>query len=238
MSTLKNDLIVSPQDLYITTDTAQADLGAKAVTADGREFRYAKAGGTALIAGTLLQAPAIVANHQNIAVAAAASAGSTTVTVTLGATEATANQYAGGLMIVNDADGQGFSYQISSNVAAALSTAMTITLSDKLMENLTTSSEVCLIPALYNGVVINPTTPTNVPVGVAVLDIPAGDFGWIQTKGAVSCLADGALTVGAAVSPSNGTAGAVEDGVIAQGFVGSALQAGVSTEYRTISINL
>ena len=112
MSRLSGDLSVVASDLYADDSTQQHDLGAKVVTSDGRAFRYCKVGATALVPGKLYDGPAIVPNHVNIAVAAAAAAGATSVTVTLGATLASINQYAGGLLVVSDANGEGFTYQV------------------------------------------------------------------------------------------------------------------------------
>lgn len=227
-----------PYALLQESTDQQFSLGYQVRTDDGDCYRYVKAGGTALVAGKLQQAPAIVANHQNVACAAAA-AGASTVTVTLGATLASANQYAGGYLVINDVDGEGFTYRIKSHPAAAQSATLALTLEEPVEVALTANSEACLIPNKYNGVIVMPTTITAAPVGVAISNIAAGSFGWIKTRGVVSCLnGDANLTVGSAVSPSNATAGAVENGVIAQGFVGIAYQAGVDTEYRAIDLLL
>lgn len=227
-----------PYALLQESTDQQFSLGYKVMTDDGDCYRYVKAGGTALVAGKLQQAPAIVANHQNVACAAAA-VGVSTVTVTLGATAATANQYAGGYLVINDVDGEGFTYRIKSHPAAASAATLALAIEEPVEVALTTNSEACLIPNKYNGVIIMPTTFTGAPVGVAISNIASGSFGWIKTRGVVSCLnGDAALTVGSAVSPSNATAGAVENGVIAQGFVGLAYQTGVDTEYRAIDLLL
>lgn len=230
---------LAPFQEYETSATAgQSTLGALAVTTDGRKFRFGKAGAVALAAGKLCQGPALVANHQNIAVAVAAPVGSLEVTVTLGATAATANQYADGLLIVNDAAGEGVVYEIDSNPAADASASLTLTLKQPLSEALTTSSEVSLSANVYNGVLVNPTTPTGAVVGVPITDIAAGEYGFFCVNGVVACLNDGGWTAGSAVSPSNAVAGAVENGVIAQGFVGRALQAGTDTEYNLVDLNI
>jgi len=227
-----------PQGLFVAQSNQQANLGIKAVSDNGEVFRLVKAGASALVAGTLQQAPAIVANHQDVAVAVAASIGAEEVTVTLGATAATLDQYAGGLLVVNDADGQGFSYRIDANPAADASGALLVKLDDKLEEALTTSSQVCLIPNIYNGVIINPATPSNVPVGVAIKDIPAGEFGWIQTRGPVSCLNDSGTAVGLGLAPSDAVAGALETVAATTNQVASALQAGVDTESRAVFLQI
>jgi len=230
---------ISAQEPYTESSIQQHKLGSMGITDDGRIFRYVKAGGTALVPGKLQQGPAITANHQNVAVASAAAIGATTVTVTLGATAATANQYQEGLLVINDVTGEGYTYKIKSNPAADASASLTLTLEDPIAVALTTSSEACLIPNTWNGVIVHPTTPTNAAVGVPLKAITAAYFGWVQSHGPVSCLnGDANLTVGSAISPSNATAGAVENGVIAQGFVGQALQAGVDTEYRTVFLTI
>jgi hypothetical protein len=229
---------LAPHAEYETSSTQESTLGALAVATDGRKFRYGKAGAVALAAGKLCQGPALVANHQNIAVAAAAAVGAVEVTVTLGATAATANQYAGGLLVVNDADTEGLVYEIDSHPAADASGSLTLTLKSPVREALTTSSEVSLAQNVYNGVLVNPTTPTGAVVGVPISDIAAGEYGFFCVNGVVGCLNDGGWTAGSAVSPSNAVAGAVEDGVIAQGFVGRALQAGTDTEYNLVDLNI
>lgn len=238
MSQFTGYVQVSPQAIHATDDEQQMDLGSRAILKDGREFVYVKAGASALVAGKLQQAPAIVANHQNIAVAAAAAVGATSVTVTLGATAATADQYAGGFLVINDAAGEGYIYEIKSNPAADASASLELTLADPIVEALTTSSEACLLPSLYNGVIINPTTATNAPVGVAVSDIPASNYGWVQVKGIVSALNDSATAVGLGLAPSGSVAGALATVAATTNQVASALQAGVDTEYRAVFLNL
>lgn len=218
-------------------------LGSRWDLSDGREVALILSGAIALAAGKLNQDAAIVPNHQNLAVTAVqaySANGNTpaTVTVTLGATAATANQYAGGFLIVNDNVGEGQTLKIASHPAAALSTSLVVTLEDGPNTALTTASEVCLILPHGANVVVFPTTATGAVAGVTLYPIPAAAYGFVVTKGIVACLADGAVTVGAAISPSNAVAGAVEDGVIAQGLVGNANQAGVDTEYRSIFINV
>lgn len=224
---------------YETSSVQACTLGSLGITVDGRVAQYCLAGAVDLAAGKLCQGPAVVANHQNIAVAANAAIGDTSVTVTLGATAATANQYAGGFLNVNDATGEGLSYEILSHPAASSSGSLVVTLRSPIRVALTAStSEVSLIANPANGVIVNPTTPTGKVVGVPITPVTAGYYFWAIKKGLTPVLNDGALTVGSAVSPSNAVAGAVENGVIAQGFVGIAYQTGVDTEYRTVDLNI
>lgn len=227
-----------PNSIHDTSDLQEMDLGTLVISDAGECFRYVKAGGSALVAGQLQQAPALVENHTNIAVASAASVGDETVTVTLGATAATADQYAGGVLVINDADGQGFTYRIKSHPAADASDPLELTLADDLQEALTTSSEASLVPDSYNGVIVHPTTATNQAVGVAVSDIPAGEYGWVQTRGPVSALNQGGTTQGLGLAASGTTAGAVATVAATTHQVGIAIAAGVDTEYNPIFIEL
>lgn len=227
-----------PQGLFESSATPLLTLGERVATNDGRAYRYAKAGATALVPGKLQQAPAEITNHQNLAVAAAAAIGATQVTVTLGATEATANQYAGGYLVTSDATGEGYMYRIASHPAAALSTALVLTLEDPILVALTTSSEVDLVASPYNGVIVNPATASSNPVGVAQFAIPANEYGWIQVAGPANVLADGTVVVGTSVVASNGTAGAVEAATGVQAPVGIAITGITSTEYGAIQLTI
>jgi len=227
-----------------STDSSLATLvGTRFDLSDGREIMLVKAGAVAVVPGKLYQDAALVANHQNIAVTAytAYSANGNVppkVTVTLGATAATANQYAGGFVVVNDNNGEGQTLRIASHPAANSGASLVITLEEGGTTALTTASEVCLIPAHGDSIILAPTTLTGALAGVSLYDIAIGAYGFVTTKGLASCLADGAIAVGAMVGPSNAVAGAVEVAVLAQGIVGNASQAGVDTEYRTIFVNL
>lgn len=238
MSKLSGSLQVSPQDLFVYSSTPLADLGARAVTGDGREFRYVKAGATALVAGKLQQAPAINTGVQNVAVSTQA-AGDKTCTLTLSSATVAANELAGGILVVNAGTGAGQSLKIASNPAITSANSIVLTLEDPFIAaTLTSDSKVCVLPNPYNGVIVNPTTPTNKPVGVAIAPITAGYYGWIQIKGLCSCLNDSATTVGLAIAPSQSVAGAVKTGATTLDSVGSAAQAGVNTEYRLVDIRL
>lgn len=225
-TSLSSTTLVNPQDVFSTSSTAGTNLGARATTGDGRVFRYCLAGGTALVVGDLQQASAEdTTNYQNLAVTAAA-IGAVSVTTTTTAT-VTANALAGGYMAVTTSAGIGNIYQIGGNTAAT-GAVFTITLNDPLLVALTTGSRIDLIPNPYASVIINPTTASSAPVGVAVYPITAAQYGWIQTQGAAPVLADGTVTVGTALVASNGTAGAAEALTGVQAIIGTALT-GITT---------
>src|SRR5678815_3232104 len=145
------------QPLFKSQSTQDVPLGTLAYTADGRVFRYAKCGATATVAGSLYQTAAELTDHDHLSVTATA-IGATQVTVTLGATAVTENQYAGGLLVVDSTPGEGYSYIIGSHPAADASAACVFTLLDPIVIALTTGSEVTLTPNPYYGVIITPAT--------------------------------------------------------------------------------
>lgn len=227
------------QDVHSTSEVARAKLGTKVQTADGRTYRYAKAGGTALDAGKVTVAAAPVANHTNIEVAAAADAGATTVTVTLGATAAAANLYSEGYMVVNDAAGEGIAYKIATHGEGASAGSLVIELEDPLQVALTTSSEVSLVKNLYDSVVVAPTDQADAAVGVPNVAVAANYYFWAQTGGACAVLADEAVTAGTAVTKGTGVAGAVEAAdLIGEELIGVAIDALVDTEYRAVRLTI
>lgn len=212
-------------------------LGAKFVDQSGKAYRWALNGATAMVPGKLYQAPAEITDHQGLTPAAAA-IGATQVTVALGATAATANQYSQGYLVVTVTPGQGYRYRISANPAAALSTSMVVTLEDPILVALTTSSRVDLVLNEYSGVIVNPSTASSCPVGAAIYPVAASTYGWVQTGGVASLLADGAVVVGTNVCASNATAGAVEAATGVQALVGIAQTGIATTEYGAVKLTL
>lgn len=238
MSSLKSDLLINPQDIFNVSSSAQADatnLGGMATTGDGRYFRFATAGAVALVPGKLQQASAEITANQNLT-AVAASIGDLTISASTTVT-ITANQYTGGWALITTSAGVGYQYGISGH-AAFTAAAPTLTLSDPIQVALTTGSRIDLVANPYAGVVVNPTTATSTPVGVAVAATPIGYYGWVQTRGVANVLADGTVTVGTAVVASNATAGAVEALTGVQAPVGIAVTGIATTEYGAINLLL
>ncbi len=236
-STLKGvGLLAQYQDLMTSsTGNGGMQLGAKATTGDGREFRFVLAGGTTLVPGKLQQTSAEVTGWETLAVAAAA-VGATTV-VTTSTVTVTANELAGGYLVVAVTPGQGYTYRIAGNTAATAAVT-TITLDDPIQVALTTSSTVSVVLNPFNGVILNPTTATGAIAGVAVFPIVNAQYGWIQTKGPVGVLAGGTIVVGEQVGASTVTAGAIEatTGVVAD--VGVAIQGIVSGDYGPVNLSI
>lgn len=230
--------MAAPLGPFVSSTVQEIGLGSKFYDQNGNAYRYCKVGGTALVAGKLYQAPAEVTNHQNL-VTAAAAIGATSVTVTLGATAATANQYAGGYLVITITPGEGYKYLISSHPAADGSATLELTLEDPIQVALTTASNADLIPNLYKDVIINPTTASSCVVGAAVDVVAASSYGWLQVEGPCPVLVDDqTVTVGTLVSASNQAAGACEPFTGVQAPIGIAVTGGATTDYVTIKLNI
>jgi hypothetical protein len=232
--------------LKTSTDTSLATLvGAKFEMSDGREFVLVQNGGTALASGRLVQGPAkIGANHTNLALSTAA-IGAIQITATLGATAVTANQYAGGYLVINAGTGIGQTLKIQSHPAAEGSATVVLTLEDPLsVATASASSKGTLELNPYgssngatvatSGVVVCPTTLTGPVIGVTVYPIAASSttvptYGFIQTRGVVGCLNDATTAIGLAVMTYVAATSS---------RVGTAYVAGVTTEVRPIMLQL
>jgi len=233
-----------------STDSSLLTLvGSRWDLSDGREVILVRTG-DAVAAGKLYADTAVVANHQNIAVTAFTAYSNNgnvpaKVTVTLGATAATANQYAGGFLVVNDNAGEGQTLRIASHPAADASASLVVTLEEGPITTITTASEVCLIAPHGKDVIISAaTTKTSVSCGIGLYVIAAASYGFLVTKGIVSALADSTnAAIGTAIASSVNTAGAVgavpyAGNIVTGEVIGNAVQTGVSTEYRAVFVNL
>lgn len=236
---------VVEQELNVVSSTQQGALGTEDNTLDGRVYRYGLAGASTLAVGKLTQAPLGVANHQNLVVPAASNiaVGSTSVTVTLGGTAATANQYAGGYLQVFDGTGAGQNMLIR-NHAAQSSTTGNLTLN--LVDPLTTAivagtSKISLAVHPMANIIISDasgTAVTDVFDGVPDVAVTNANYGWFQVRGVTNVLVDGTPAVGSGVIQGT-TAGAVAVEAAASvtqrvGVVYSV--AAVSTKYTFVNL--
>lgn len=211
-------------------------LGTRYVAPDGRAYRYARAGSSALTAGNVLQAPAEDTADQNIA-ATVTAVGATSITTA--AMTVTANQYAGGYVTVTVTPGLATTYKIKSH-AAYTAAAATFLLDEPIQVALTASSRLDFVPNPFNGVIACPTTRSSSVVGVAVNDLTASQYGWIQVAGPCNVLNDaaGALTVGVSVMPSSSVTGAVRLQTAGNPILGEAMTGIASGENGLVFLRL
>ena len=230
-----------------STDTNLATLvGSRWDLSDGREVILVSSGTSTAIgsAGVLCQDAPITTAFQSMAVTAVqayANNGNTpaTVTTTLGAAALAVNQYQGGFLSVTGGGGNGQTLRITSHLASAGSTSVTIVLEDAPNTALNTTSVVDLIPPHGSQVVISPTTPTNVPVGVTLYPLAVSSFGFLTSKGLTSCFSDNtAPAIGSSVMPSITTAGRIASAGGTLAIIGYAATAATSGDSNAIFVNL
>lgn len=241
----------------ITYEELQTLVGTRWDLNDGREvILVSTSSATTTAAGFLYQDSPIIATHQGLVVTAFSSYGTSggvattssnpaTVTVTLGGTAVTANEYQGGYVVVASSTGIGQTLRIASHPAQTSATGnVTITLEDAPNVALTTSSTVNLIPAHGANVVISPTTATAASAGVALYAIPASSYGYLLAKGIVGAVSDASPAgAGEPISPSKTTAGTVTLTVaattsVSTAVIGSAVQGGTSADAGAVFLNL
>ncbi len=235
--------VSGPDTLHWSTDQLHA-LGTVGEALNGDKYRYVKAGAADLVAGNVIQSPAIVANHLALTPSAAA-IGAVQIVATLGATLATANQYAEGYVQIDTTPGNGYTYRVTGHAAVAQSGVITANLdvSDAVQVALTSSSRVGFIQNKYAGVIQFPvTTATGTVAGVAITPIPTTKYGWLKTRGLCSVLIAGTPALGAQVmTPSSAAGSAVilttTNLVVAQ-LVGRMAQVGVDGKNNFVDLDI
>jgi hypothetical protein len=243
---LQTETVIAGGDTTSNSTTQLHRIGTRMVTRDGRVFRYAQVGAVDLVAGNVIQGPAITPNHL-ANTPPVVPVGATSFTYTPGATLGTVNQYADGWLQVDTTPGNGVTYGIDSHLAFASATAFTLNLrpDDPITVALTAASRVGLIANPYRGVIQMPvTTATGSLVGVAPGVISAASFGWLQTWGVYAgVLINGTPALGSAVvGVSATTAGSVDIAaaatLITGQILGTMVQVGVSTKNNAVFLRI
>jgi len=185
------------QGIYEMSSTANGELGTPVRFADGRVFRYAKAGATALAPGKLMKAGVVsFAAATNKAVNAAVGVGLYAVTLQTASAYTTCEE---GYLQINDAAGEGIQYKIKEASANATTAVYTdLTLYDPIATALTTSSEGTIIASPYEQIELC-SAITDIIIGVSPITVTAEYYFWIQTWGVACVLADNAVAAGVVV---------------------------------------
>ena len=198
-------------DEKVTGTTQLHPYGTRMVLPDNRVYYYGQTDG-AQTAGAICQSPVGVANHDMDLATNTASSGDKSVTVTVGGTAVTANQYADGYLYVNDGTGEGHIYKIRQHDAISSSGSGAINLydGDAIATGFVAATIAGLAKNPYKDFIVYPTTSTGHAVGVAATDFDDDDFGWLQTWGPAAVLCDVAFVIGNHGRVSDGTAGSGE----------------------------
>ena len=248
-------------ELILESSTEKSNsLGAYMETRDGRGFRYCKNGTVATVAGKVYQGyPLDATNMQpsgGLTPSANVAIGGTQITISNSIT-LDKDVLAGGYMSVDVTPGQGYTYRVKGNTlsggtvgSASAGTGVVVTLEDPLVIAITTSSRVIFVKHPYDGVVIEPGTPTANIAGVSTFIIGASVattatvpgvfyYGWLQTRGACSVLFTGTGVAGKAVgSLSAGTSGSVAPAIAATNIIGYNMATSITGEYAMVYLTL
>lgn len=239
-TSLSSAPLIMGADLLSNSSVQQMTVGAYAETNDGRGYRYSLIGAVSTVAGKVYQGKALDATNDQVSggISIEAAAIGATSVVTTSTLTWTADEFAGGYMAVVVTPGQGYTYRIRGNTAAS-SAVGTFTLDDPIQVALTTSSKVIVVANPYNGLVIEPGTPTAAVAGVANSIITNAQYGWVQTRGACSVLFTGTGAAGKAVgSLSGGTSGSSAPAIAATNIMGYHMATGITGEYAMIMLTI
>jgi hypothetical protein len=239
--------LISDTDLYKSNAVASSvyQVGDVVRGSKGRLFRYTLAGAAALVKGNVLQESVEDTTYENMAVGTAGSVGDQYIQVTNGTATITSAQFVGGTIGVYTAGtvAVGDEYVITK-ITGTLTTggALKVYLDRPLRYAYTTSAKVNMKRSPWSGVIVMPaTTPTGMPVGVAIYEIPAAEYGFVQTHGECTVLSDNStFAVGSAVGTPAAAAGAVGvyDAATTYALVGVARQAAASTHGISVFLQI
>ncbi len=217
-------------------------LGQQIVLADGRKFRFARAG-ELLVIGEVLQSATPIGTDASMACAVGVE-GDRIVTFTHGGATVVINFFAEGYANISLDPGGGQIYKVASHAALKNATAgdiVNLIPGHALRVALTTTSDLTLATHVCDGVITMPATPLSALAGVAVSLIASGKFGWIQTHGMGSVLSAASTVSGNNVGSllTGGTAGAIAPlSAATQPVVGVAQVAEGTGEFGAVNITI
>lgn len=117
------------------------------------------------------------------------------------------NVFSGGFLI--HANGGGGPFRIAEHTYTAATSVMKVVLEDQTTVAFDSEDEVAIVGQPFNYLRAASSNDMGV-AGVPLKTIAAGYYGWVQTRGICSCLADGTITTGMLLTLSDGTTGAVQ----------------------------
>lgn len=196
------------QGIFKVSGSKTEMFGQLRILPDGRKLRYAKAGGTLVAGGMCIMAEATANHFGQIQTSGAANAvGSTTVSVYVGGTAVTANQYDDGYLQIyrGTAGTTGFQYQIKSHtVSAAGSAIIQVTLGEPIQVATVVGDYFSLIPNPWSSVT-HSTAQEHGAAGIAMKAASSGEYLWLQTGGVAICKAEGNTALGSVITLSDTT---------------------------------
>lgn len=210
--------------IYSSETAARHPIGYRMAFEDGRVFRYAHFV-SAVNVGRLAAQDASVTQTLETAATTVRNSGGTAADIASGATSlylldtdlitATNSDdvFAGGYLHVINSDTGGYTYRIRSNAYTASTSVMQVDLYDATVAAITSESEVAVTGNMYGNLAIANNGTDDAVAGVAMATQAAADFGWVQTWGPATVLADesaGTVARGTIATLSDGVNGAIQ----------------------------
>jgi len=176
------------QTIVEQSSTQEYEVGTKLVYSDGRVFRYARNGGTALSKAYMTTSEALYAravDELQSTYGTSAEVGDVEIDIDVATGGSwTDNEYAGGFMVVNKATGIGDIYKILANaINTSDDTLMRIRLERPIRTALDATSELTFVKSPWQEVDVMPTTAEGTPAGVPLIAVTANYYCWLQTGG-------------------------------------------------------
>lgn len=177
-------------------------LGFPKVFVNGQEFVLAKNGSTALKAGLYVES--VITKITEDTITKKANVLADQVTVTVGTTTVTKDQFTGGYLLVTDntdTDVEGHTFPIKGNDAGGgtANDTIIVRLATELPIELDTSTDIAIYTSPYNNLILGTggesTTSGNSPRGIPHVEVEANYYFWLQTKRMGAAKIEGAITV-------------------------------------------
>ena len=186
--------------IYETSSTQKFHLGTKLVYPDGRCFRYAKNGGTALVKAYMTTSEAIMAHtleETQSTYGASADVGDyeIDIDVTTGGTFVE-NEFADGFLVVNNGTAEGDIYKVIANkIDGSDDTLMRVQFETPIRTAWDATSEITLVKSPWRDVDVMPVTAEGTPAGIPLVAVTANYYCWLQTGGYAPCIVDTSETL-------------------------------------------
>lgn len=230
-----------------STSSSKRPLGSLGANPNGDIFAWGLAG-EAIAVGLLLMQEDVPADQENdMVLGESAAVGATSIELDAGGSTALVkNEFAGGLLSVNDSTGEGQSWRIKANDVAATGVQATFTFmpNDSVRVALTAAaSQFSLVHNPYWDVRIwDQNDIDGIVLGYAPGALDDNDYGWIRTTGLTAALTDGVIVRGLPVQGSTDDNGGVEaydeDGTVEKPIVGMAVAVAADGEYSIIKCTI
>lgn len=233
------------------------EVGQRVRFDDGRVFRFCKAGDTITRGAVLAATPNVQAIAATYFGADASTApivgeggaiGDKIVRLADNVSGVTADEYAGGYLVITDFTGEGTLYRIKKNAATgSAGTGFLVYLYDGLIVALNNTSVGLMINNSWDGVVVHTAadyggTATQFICGVANVAATVGQYFWCQTWGPAAVKAGtGTIVAGSPVQCAESLAGSGQTPVSGENriqIIGSAMYGAADTIWAPVFLQI